>query len=146
MKKSLLVFVVAFGLSIALTFLPLAGSTIVSPGDIARTISTSSALNLFFSLIGLALFFAIFYFLANNYKITASKSTIIASLLGIILGSAIVHLPNIFLYSYYFGFYLSMFINSSIAAVLGFFFPALTALLFSELKEKRSNDNLIVNS
>jgi hypothetical protein len=142
MKKSLIVFFVTFGLSIALTFLPLAASTIVPQGSIAESISTRSVLNLFLSLIGLSLFFTIFYILANNYKIIASKSTIIALLLGVILGSATVYLPNIFLYPSYYGLYLGMFTNSSMAAVLGFYFPALTALLFVELKEKRSSDNL----
>ena len=142
MKKSLIVFFVIFGLTIALTFLPLVATTVVPQGSIAESISTGSVVSLFLSLLGLSLFFAIFYFLVNNYKIIASKSTIIASLSGVVLGSAIVYLPNIFLYSSYHGLYLSMFTNSSITAVFGFFFPALTALLFAELKEKRSSVNL----
>ena len=53
--------------------------------------------NLIFGSIGLAVFFSIFYLLANNKKIPVTKSTIIALLLGVIVGSAFLLLLNIFL-------------------------------------------------
>ena len=140
-EKSLIVFVIAFALSIALTFLPLVPRTVVSQSNIG-SIPINTLFSLFFGLIGLALFFAIFYYLANNNKILASKSTIIALLLGVTIGSAIVYLLNIFLYQSYLGLYLSMAVNSSISGVFQFFFPALTALIYAELKTKRSTENL----
>ena len=144
MKKALLVFVVAFGLSIALTILPLAGSTIVSPGAFIETVTITSALNIFFTLIGLASFFAIFYFLAIYFKITASKSTIIALLLGVILGPESLMLLDILLFGNNSGIYSVVATVSAVSGVFQFFFPALSALLFAELKEKRSSDNLTV--
>ncbi|MGE5574784.1 MAG: hypothetical protein ACM3UL_01490 [Ignavibacteria bacterium] len=138
MKKSLIVFIVAFGLSIALTFLPLVPKTVVSQSSIAGSISVNTLFSLFFGLVGLALFFAVFYFLANNNKIPVSKSTIIALLLGVTIGSAIVYLLNVFLYQSYVGLYLSMAVNSSVSGVFQFFFPALTALMYAELRETRN--------
>ena len=145
MKKSLIAFIAAFALSIGFTFLPLvtrASLSVVLQSNIAESLSINTLLSIFFSLIGLAVFFAIFYFLANNYKILALKSTIIAVLLGVTLGPAILYLLNIFLYRSYLDLYLSMAAGSAVSSVFQFFLPALTALLFVELREKKSSNNL----
>jgi hypothetical protein len=142
LKKPLIVFFVSFGLSIAFTFLPLITSTVGLRGSIAESISINTLLGLFFGLVGLSLFFAIFYFLANNNAIVASKTTIIALLLGVTLGAAMLHLLNILLYQSYLGLYLNMAVDSSISGVFQFFFPALTALLFAELRKKKSINNM----
>jgi len=137
---------IAFALSITLTFLPLVPMTVISQDTIAESISTNTLLSLFFSLIGFALFFVIFYFLADNSKIIASKPTIIALLLGVTSGSAILYLLNIFLYTSYLGLYLNKAANSSISGVFQFFFPALTALLFAELKRRNQTITQPLNS
>ena len=110
-KKNLIAFIIAFALSIGFTLLSLvtrASLSVVLQSDVAVSLSINTLLNIFFSLIGLALFFAVFYFLANNNKIKAVKSTIIAILLGVMLGPAILYLLNIFLYRFYLYTYLSL--------------------------------------
>jgi hypothetical protein len=146
-KKSLIAFFAAFLLSIGLTFLSLvtrASLSIAFQNNGAESLSINTLVGMFFNLVGLAAFFAVFYFLANNNKIQAIKSTIIAVLLGVILGPAILYLFNIILYPSYLGIYLSLASSSAVSSVFGFFFPALTALLFVELKEKKPNNNITV--
>lgn len=145
-KKSIITFIVAFSLSIGFTVLPLvtrASLSVMLQSNIAQSLSINTLISIFFSLIGLAVFFVIFYLLANNIKILAVKSTIIALLLGVTIGPAILYLINIFLYN---GFliYLSMAANSAVSSVFLFFLPALTALLYAELREKKSNNNSTV--
>jgi len=144
-KKSLITFFVALLLSIGLTFFPLitrASISAVLQSNVAESLSINTMLGIFFSLIGLAVFFFVFYFLAKNNKIQAGKSTCIALLLGVTIGPAILYLFNIFLYQSNFAIYVSMAVGSAVSGVFGFFFPALTALLFVELREKKSNNNL----
>ncbi len=143
MNKSLIIFLVAFPLSTVFSFLPLIVRTVVLPSSIAESISIDVVLNFFLSLIGLALFFAIFYFLANDKKIVVSKSTIIVLLFAVIVGPSIMDLLNVFFYFAYVDLYLSMAAGSILNGVFQFFFPALTALLFAELRAKRSSNNLI---
>lgn len=145
MKKSLIAFIVAFALSIVFTLLTLvsrASLSVLLQSNIVESLSTNTLLDIFFSLVGLAVFFAVFYFLANNNKIKAIKSTIIAMLLGVMLGPAILYLLNIFLYRFYLDIYLSLAVSSAVSSVFQFFLPALTALLFAELREKKLNNNL----
>jgi hypothetical protein len=85
-QKPLIVFIIAFALSIGLTVLPLVPRTVILQSTISQSISINTLINLFFSLIGLAIFFAVFYFLASNNKVIASKSTITALLLAVTLG------------------------------------------------------------
>jgi hypothetical protein len=144
-KKSVIAFIVAFGLSIGFTLLSLAiraSFSIELQSSIAESLSINTLLGIFTSLVGLAGFFVVFYFLANNNKILAVKSTIIAILLGVTLGSAILFLLNIFLYSSYVVIYLNNAAGSAVTSVFQFFLPALTALMFVELKEKKTNSNL----
>jgi hypothetical protein len=147
LKKSLIVFVVAFVLSIGFTFLPLvtrAALTVVLQNNIAESLSINTLISTFFSLAGLAIFFIVFYFLANRNKILTVKSTIIALLSGVILGSVILYLLAIVPYRNYLEIYLSLAAGSSVSSVFQFFLPALTALLFAELREKKSNNGLTV--
>ena len=53
------------------------------------TLGTYSTLSL--NIATLTVFFVVFYFLAKNQKLMVVKSTIIAMLLGVILGSAILN-------------------------------------------------------
>jgi hypothetical protein len=142
-KKSV-IFIIAFILSIVFTFIPSivrASFSKLLQSSIAA-IPFSTLLSILFSLVGLAVFFSLFYYLAKNMKINAVKPTVIAILLGVMLGPAILSLLNILLYpSSYFGIYISMAVGSAVSAIFGFFFPALTALLFVELREKKSNNN-----
>jgi hypothetical protein len=142
MKKTLGVFIIAFALSIGLTFLQLVPLTMISNSNIAESVSLNAIFNLFSASIGILVFFSIFYLLANNKKIPVTKSTIIALLLGVILGSAFLLLLNIFLYRPFLGLYLGMATDSSVSGVFRFFFPALTAFLFVELRAKKSSNNL----
>jgi hypothetical protein len=141
MKKTLGVFIIAFALSVGLTLLQLVPGIMVSQSNIAESVSINAIFNLFSGLVGIVVFFAIFYLLANNKKIPVTKSTIIALLLGVIVGSAFLLLLNIFLYRPYLGLYLGMATDSSVSGVFRFFFPALTALLFVELRAKKSSNN-----
>lgn len=137
MKKPLIVFGVAFGLSILFTLLPLLFRAVTSLSFSSSTdaefLSINTAISLFFDLAGPAVFFVVFYFLAKNIKIQAVKSAIIAVLLGATLGTAFLYLLNIFLYRSYLGIYLELAASSVVPSVFQFFFPALTALLFVEL-------------
>lgn len=140
-KTSLIVFIVAFGLSIVFTLLPLAARasfSVALQGDIAESLSINSLLGVFFGLIGLAVFFVVFYFLANNNKLTAVKSTIIALFLGVILGPIVLSLLDMFLFSHYSVIYIILAANFSSTSVFHFFLPALTSLLYVELREKRN--------
>ena len=144
MEKSLIAFIVAFVLSTGFTFLSLvtrASLSVALQSNIAESLSINELLSIFFGLVGLALFFVVFYFLANNNKIIAIKSTIIALLLGVTLGPVILDLFNIFLYPSYLGIYLNVAVGSAVSSVFQFFFPALTALLFVELKERKAKDS-----
>jgi hypothetical protein len=146
-KKSLIAFLVAFGLSIAFTFLPLIARVTFSvelQTDIAESLAMNTWLGLFFSLLGLSVFFVVFYFLANNNKMLASKSTIIAILLGVTLGPAILYLLNIFLYRFYLALYLNLAASAAVSGVFMFFLPALIALIYAELRERKSSNNLAV--
>jgi hypothetical protein len=143
-KKSLITFIVALTLSTGFTFLSLvtrASLSVVLQSNIAESLSINVLLSIFFSLVGLAVFFVVFYFLAKNNKIIAIKSTIIAMLLGVTLGPAILDLFNIFLYPSYLGTYLNVALGSAVSSVFQFFFPALTVLLFVELKERKAKDS-----
>ena len=145
MKKSLLAFIVALVLSVGFTFLSFAvraSLMVLLQSSIAESLSIDTLLGICLSLVGLAAFFVVFYFLANHSKIKAVKSTIIAILLGVTLGPAILYLLNVFLYRSQMVVYLNMAAGSALSGVFQFFLPALTALLFVELREKKSNDNL----
>ena len=151
MKKSLIAFVVAFVLSIGLTSLNFAVrvSLVLLQSNVAESLSIVTLLDLSFSFVGLAVFFVVFYSLAKKVKITAVKSTIISILLGVILGPVTANFITLYLLAIVAHaetaaapVLLSLAAGSSVTSVFQFFLPALTALLFAELKEKKLNDSL----
>ena len=144
MKKSVIAFAVAFVLSAGFTFLSLlTQATVLNSAafDATSGLQVSTLINVFLGLAGLALFFTVFYFLARKSKILAVRSTTLALLLGVLLGSAILYLYSIATYPTYLLLYLSLIAGSLLSSVFQYFLPALTAILFAELKEKKSNNN-----
>jgi RsiW-degrading membrane proteinase PrsW (M82 family) len=147
LKKPALIFVAAFALSLGLTLLPIFARVelILSfPTNIAESIAYNTLISTFFSLLGPAIFFVVFYFLTNRSKIPSVKPVIMALLLGVILGSAIVYLSVQIIDRVYLLIYLDLALGSVVSGVLQFFFPGLAALLFAELREKKSNKELMV--
>ena len=144
MKKSLIVFMISFALSIGFTFVSLfaRASFLVFETNFSANVSVDHLISIFVSLAGLAMFFSVFYFLAKNCKIKVMKFTVTAILLGAMLGPAIFYLVNIFLYQTLIGVYLSLAASSAVTAVFQFFFPALTALMYVELREKQAINKL----
>jgi uncharacterized protein YacL len=144
-KKSIGAFVAAFGLSIGFIFLSLAVRIALSNSSLFnnavdfQTVFTLA--NLFLSLGGFALFFAVFYVLAKRNKIKAEKATCLVTLLGVVLGSLIPYLFSIVTYLTDIVLYLSIIAGSLVSSVFQFFLPALIALLFVELKEKTIKDS-----
>ena len=146
MKKSLIAFFVAFALSIGFTFLPLVTRALLSgvlQSNFDEAVYINLLISIIFMLVGLSVFFVVFYFLANNNNILAVKSTVAALLLGVTLGTAISILPNIFFYSSYYSLYLNWAAGSAVLSIFQFFFPALTALLYVELKDRKLNSSLV---
>ena len=144
MKKSLILFMISFALSLGFTFVSLfARATFLVYGtNFSANVSVDHLNSIFVSLAGLAMFFSVFYFLAKNSKIQVTKSTVTALLLGIMLGPAIFYVVNIFLYQSIIGVYLSLAASSAVTAVFQFFLPALTALMYVELREKQAINKL----
>jgi Mg2+/Co2+ transporter CorB len=151
-KKSLIAFVVAFVLSIGFTILTFAARAslfLLLQSNVAEAQSIDTLLDPSLSLVGLAVFFVVFYFLAKNVKVTAVKSTIISILLGVILGSITENFIILYLLAMVANaeaaaapVLLSFAAGSSVSSVFQFFLPALTALLFAELREKKLNNSL----
>jgi len=144
MKKSLIVFIISFALSIGFTYVSLfaRASFLIFDTNFSANVSVDHLISIFISLAGLAMFFSVFYFLANNSKIRVMKSTVTAMLLGTMLGPAILYLVNIFFYPTLFGVYLSLAASFAVTAVFQFFLPALTALMYVELREKQAINKL----
>lgn len=131
MQKSLAAFAISFVLSLGFTSLSVAVTLFE-----ANPFFTLNSMP--FELVTLAVSFGVFYFLANKYKMRASKSTVLAVLLGVILGPAalinliaISSLPRASL----FGIYLLDSLSSWSVGVFSFFLPSIIALLFVELKQ-----------
>jgi hypothetical protein len=157
MKKNLLVFMVAFALSIGLTLLYFVKAIVFSyliDGIVNTVYSTiSTTISTLFNLFGIALFFGVFYLITNRRKITVIKSTVLALLFGVILGTSIPYMFTSVLnlvgyasssgdFLRVFALYLFQIIGSFVYGFSIYFFPALAALLFVELREKKSNQNL----
>jgi hypothetical protein len=141
MKKSLIILMISFALSIGFTFISIFARASFSISMENNFVSNNLILNLisiFVSLAGLAMFFSVFYFLANNSKIQVMKSTVTAILLGTMLGPALFYFINIFLYQTLLGVYISLAASSAVSAIFQFFLPALTALMYVELREKQA--------
>ncbi|HEX7482750.1 MAG TPA: hypothetical protein VF350_04730 [Candidatus Bathyarchaeia archaeon] len=142
MKKSLIVFVAAFALSAGFAFLSLVTQVAISNSGLFNSTDAFQSIFTLSSIIvdlgGLALFFAVFYFIAKKIKIQVVKSTTVALLLGVFLGSAIPYVLSIVAYHTYLAVYLSLVAGSLLSSIFRYFFPALTAMLFAELREKKS--------
>jgi hypothetical protein len=141
MKNSLLSFVCAFALAAAFTLLSLisrASLSVLLTGNVIESLSNNTLLSILLSLLGLAIFFGVFYFLGENFKIYATKSTVLASLLGVMLAPAFLYIFNIFLYQPYSDIYFALAAGSAVSGIFQFFFPALTGLLFAELRKSKS--------
>ncbi len=140
MKKYPIAFVVAFALSVGFAFLYLvtqsAVSNFVSPDSTYMYQAIFTLISIILSLLGFAVFFSVFYFLAKRTKMVAAKSTISAVLLGVLLGSAIPYLISIVTYPTYLVLYLSIAGSSLLSKAFQYFLPALTGLLFVELRER----------
>jgi len=150
MKKSVVTLIVAFALSIGFTILNRVSSTSLSTvfgNNVAEILTFGTWITLSLNIATLAVFFAVFYFLAKNQKIMVVKSTIIAMVLGVVLGSAILNTIAIIQYNVYLSIYLDVLnagASSVVYSIFQFFLPALTGLLFAELREIKSNDKLPV--
>jgi len=140
LQKSLLAFMVAFGLSAMFSMLSLMGQLsfliLISPSTITGISATAILTTLVFHLLGFASFFVVFYFLAKINQITPEKDTIFALLIGVLLGPLAIHqllqlLP------------LSALNIASllITSTLIYFTPALTALILTKQNAKKLNIN-----
>ena len=151
MNKPLIIFGVAFALSLGFTLLSLISNAISSiyissynyNVDYAVVTSLIGGASGF---IGLAVVFVIFYYLGNKQKIQVAKPIVLAVLLGSLLGSSIlfwIAIPFNLTQDIIFKTYLSFTIGYLFSSVFYYFLPALTALLFAELKGKRLTQNTI---
>lgn len=138
-KEAMAAFAVSFVLSLGLTWL---GNERFAFGNLVcltlEAIPFFTAFAMLFALMFVAIFFVIFYFLAAKFKMRASKPTVLALLLGVILGSGF----NILLFTspqYYNTITLIIAASSSFGAVFEFFLPSVLALLFVELKHEQAN-------
>jgi hypothetical protein len=137
LQKSLLAFAVAFALSAIFSLLSLMIRlgllTSISPSTITSVSAIAILTNAFFCLAVFASFFAVFYFLAKIGQIKAGKSIVFALLIGVLLGPlAIYQLLQIYL----------NIAGSLVTSIFMYFLPALTALLFAQWREKKSNHNV----
>jgi hypothetical protein len=144
MKRPLIAFIVAFALSLGFTFLTLATRAsflLTLQNNIAESLLANNLLSILFSFVGLAVFFVAFYFLAKNVKLTATKATVIAILLGTTIGPAFLNLFITLILANVTGISLVLAAGSAVSSIFQFFLPALTALLFAELRKNKSNNN-----
>ena len=134
MKKALITFLVAFGLTVAISALRLIGGV---PALSLFLTSYTTASNVIITIVGIGLFFAAFYLLANATQIAANKATIIALLAGVLLGSAVsvilLWTPSVLVY------FSAMLWSALFFSVIQYFMPALIALLFADFKSKKAN-------
>lgn len=136
MKRALIAFLVAFGLTIAISALRLIGGV---PALSFVLTSYSTASNIIIAIVGIGLFFASFYLLANTTQIAANKATIIALLLGVLLGSAVsvilLWTPSVLVY------FSAILWSSLLFGVIQYFMPALIALLLADFNRKKANSH-----
>jgi len=133
-KKALITFLVAFGLTVAISALRLIGGV---PALSLFLTSYTTASNVIITIVGIGLFFAAFYLLANTTQIAANKATIIALLAGVLLGSAVsvilLWTPSVLVY------FSAILWSALFFSVIQYFMPALIALLFADFKSKKAN-------
>jgi hypothetical protein len=149
-KKPLVAFLVAFVLSLGFSFFSqiARAESIFAYTNLRNTAVMEASITFVGTLLYFALFalsFGVFYFLAKTKIINVEKTTVLALLLGFILGSAIMSLfpimgfrnTNLLVYS-------SLILGSLVSGVSQYFFPSLSGLLLAKLREKKSSNNLIV--
>ena len=140
MQKPLAAFAISLFLSMGFTYLPYArfGAFSLFSVTFSEAIPIFTLISMLFNLVLLAVVFGVFYFLADRFNMCASKSTVIALLLGVIFGSTIFNLLSI--NPQYYNAYTSIiFASSSFGGVFEFFLPSVIALLFVELKHEQAN-------
>jgi len=159
LKKSLIVFAVAFALPMVLALLSLLGFfIIITSSTSSSSILTSPSLldtesqafSLVYFFVSVFASFALFYFLGKKIKINVVKSITMALFIGLLIGILVgdlITVTSFYIFSGGFSWVAS--IEAYISDISGLFsrafelfFPALVALLFVELRERSSHNEL----
>jgi len=159
LKKSLIIFAVAFALPMVLALLFLLGffiiitsstssSSIISSPSLFNT--ENQAFSLVYFLVSVFAAFALFYFLGKKIKINVVKSITLALFIGLLIGILVGDLMLVTsFYIFSGGFSWVANIEAYISDISGLlnsafelFFPALVDLLFVELRERNPHDEL----
>lgn len=138
MKKTLAVFAISFVLSLGLVWLSyerFSFAPLLSV-SLSETIPLFTVVGMLSNLVVVAVFFGVFYVLADKFKMRGSKPTVLALLLGVVLGSGF-YIPLSISPRYYNSYTLIFAASISFGAVFEFFLPSLIALLFLELNRNR---------
>ncbi len=157
LKKSLIIFVVAISLPLVLVLLSFLEFTIItyftSPASISAFPSLmdteSKAFSLLNLLVGTFGAFALFYFLGIKTKTKVVKSVTLALFIGLLVGllvGEVITVASIYIFYGVFSWVPSIElyivdISGLLSGVFGLFFPALVALLFVDLRERKSHNN-----
>jgi Na+/H+-translocating membrane pyrophosphatase len=152
LKKSLIVFAVALALSLVLILLSLLGGMIMIIYASPSLVGTmNNAFSLLYLLVSVFAAFAVFYYLGRKTKIKVVKSITLALffglLVGVLVGYLILFISLTFISNASFSWVTSIKANiSDISGLLNpvfeLFFPALAALLFVDLRERNSHNDL----
>jgi hypothetical protein len=159
LKKSLIIFAVAFALPMVLALLSLLGLFIIVTSSTSSSSILSSpslldaenqAFSLVYFLVSVFAAFALFYFLGKKIKINVVKSVTLALFIGLLIGILVGDLMTVTLFYVFSGgfswvasieVYISD-ISGLLSRAFELFFPALVALLFVELRERNSHNEL----
>jgi len=158
LKKSLIIFAVAFALPLALGLISLLGLFIITSSTSSSSILSSPSLldtenqafSLVYFLVSVFAAFALFYFLGKKTKIYVVKSVTLALFTGLLIGILVGDLITVTLFYIFSGgfswvasidVYISD-ISELLSRAFELFFPALVALLFVELRERNSHNEL----
>ena len=148
MKKALIAFAVAFFMSMIFSFLSL-----VTRASLSFNLANNNdptgyyVINNVLTLVEIVVPFAAFYVLGYFKMISIQKSTVIAMLVGSILGLASLYLLGIIGYnSANLVLYLNIIGGALIFGVSQYFFPALSGLMLASFRGKKESDNLIVEN
>jgi hypothetical protein len=142
MKKPLLVFAAAIGVSFILFLAQILRShlTTFSYPYLTYPFWALVSYTLINFLIVLPAVFAQFYFLARKGKIKAEKTTVLALILGLLVGNIFNQLSFDFqVNSFFLTSDIFNYLNYLSANLFFLFFPAIVAFLFVELRENKQN-------
>jgi len=154
LKKSLIIFAVAFAVSLVLILLSSLGGIMVSIYASPSLVYANNALSLLYLVISVFASFAMFYYLGRKAKIKVVKSVTLALFFGLLVGVLVSNLILVMSLTLIFGARYTGFswvtyvegyaFDSSglLSAVFELFFPALVGLLFVELRERNSHNDL----